>query len=251
MNGHTDHSAFTPNLLTYILMCMKKIFTAVAAIMFAVPAMYATITVTDKDGKPVENGAQIILNKTQMIDNDQLQGSMPGCYMLETDFDVKSDKAPITIVSTSNSGDFSFCADISCLPPQQKGDHWEINDKIENDSFNLQLHFNHMTDEAIPEKDTMTVVMTDGNNSVFQLVYGYDMSDSAVNAVLDDAALAYGDNTLNYTLVAPARLNVVNMAGATVLSANLEGNGTVDLSNLPAGVYVCTLGGKALKVVVR
>lgn len=219
--------------------------------MLAVPAMYATITVTDEEGKSVENGAQIILNKTQMAEADQLQGSMPGYYMLETKFDVKSDKAPITIVSTAASGDFSFCADVSCLPPQQKGDHWEINDKIEKDSFNLQLHFNHMTDDEIPEKGTMTVVMTDGNNSVFQLVYGYDMSESAVDAVLDDAALAYGDNTLNYTLVAPARLNVVNMAGATVLSANLEGNGTVDLSNLSAGVYVCTLGGKALKVVVR
>ena len=62
---------------------------------------------------------------------------------------------------------------------------------------------------------------------------------------------SFRNNVLSYNLQPPATLAVYSITGASVINRTVSGNGTVDFSILPRGIYIYTLGGKATKVLVR
>ncbi|MBR6900061.1 MAG: T9SS type A sorting domain-containing protein, partial [Bacteroidales bacterium] len=63
---------------------------------------------------------------------------------------------------------------------------------------------------------------------------------------------AQGAFAIRYAVEQPSTLTIVDMQGRTVRSMPVEGNGTVNVSDLPAGLYAYGIaGGKMQKLIVK
>ena len=63
---------------------------------------------------------------------------------------------------------------------------------------------------------------------------------------------AQGAFSIRYEVEQPATLSIVDMQGRTVRSIPVEGNGSVNVSDLPAGMYAYGIaGGKMQKLIVK
>ena len=60
-----------------------------------------------------------------------------------------------------------------------------------------------------------------------------------------------GGNILNYSVAAPATLTLYSITGSQAGKYNLNGAGSLNLSNLPKGVYIYTAGSHKGKLVIR
>ena len=75
------------------------------------------------------------------------------------------------------------------------------------------------------------------------------LANSSVKAFPNPATHQF---SVNYSVEQPATLTIVDMQGRTVRSMPVEGNGTVNISDLPAGMYAYGIaGGKMQKLIVK
>ena len=76
-------------------------------------------------------------------------------------------------------------------------------------------------------------------------------SSGTATIVADDAAFRAVSGGIQYTVGAPTAAALYSITGKKVLSANINGNGTLSTANLPAGIYIYTLNGKSGKIVLK
>ena len=75
------------------------------------------------------------------------------------------------------------------------------------------------------------------------------LANSSVKAFPNPATHQF---SVSYSVEQPATLTIVDMQGRTVRSMPVEGNGTVNISDLPAGMYAYGIaGGKMQKLIVK
>ena len=95
----------------------------------------------------------------------------------------------------------------------------------------------------------MHIILDNGNESdMLAFTVKFDTKPAGLETAVK---ASYRNNVLTYSLDAPATLAVYSITGAVALNRTVSGNGSVDFSTLPKGIYVYTLGGKANKVLVK
>lgn len=89
-----------------------------------------------------------------------------------------------------------------------------------------------------------------GSNKSFTIFFNKDEA-SVGNVMADGSTVTFSNNTLSYTVSEAARLTVCTTAGVIAYSAEVKGAGSIDLSQLPAGIYVYTLANQSGKIQVK
>lgn len=74
---------------------------------------------------------------------------------------------------------------------------------------------------------------------------------SVKSVVSNDYVKAAGGNILNYSVSAPATLQLYSITGSQAAKYPISGNGALNLSSLPKGVYIYTTGTHSGKLVIR
>lgn len=198
------------------------------------------------DDKTVEPGSTTIFNDIETTD-------LGGYYEVEMkpDFQMASDAnvSGVTVVAT-------------CTTPGQQiqlccGGQCEVGTSVTKQGISLSkgaklpLEFHYMGDaDTLDEIPTITATLAisyEGKTDNYNVV----MNDkSGVSVVAADKDAFVSGRTLIYNVATPSAAVVYYANGAVAMSASVAGNGSLDLSNLPAGLYICRVGKTSVKVML-
>lgn len=96
-------------------------------------------------------------------------------------------------------------------------------------------------DSPIPVVKT-NFTATDGSTQVkFTLVM--DPTAASISLIETTEAVSYGPEGISYNVAAPSQLALYSITGSQVLSARVEGQGTISTHSLRPGLYIYTLRG--------
>lgn len=225
---------------------MKKIFTTLALAFACVAPSFAALTAT-YDGKAIEYGDVVTLSA------EDFKSAFPGMtpFSAEADFDIQTDAKEVAFSLSADCPYFQYCIK-QCFDLKLVGDEYTASGTIKPNEV-LQIHVNFMGVDALPqEAGEMHIILDNGNESdMLAFTVKFDTKPAGVEGLETAVKASYRNNVLTYSLDAPATLAVYSITGAVALNRTVSGNGSVDFSTLPKGIYVYTLGGKANKVLVK
>ncbi len=226
---------------------MKKIFTTLATALLCASASFAEIAVS-YSGNNVEFGDAIELTAADF------EEVIPG-ILFETgvEINVTSDVAPVSVDASFNFEGFQVClADGTCFIPEEAGaGKWTVHGEISKTEGALQIHIS-LNGATLPEEEgEMELLLQNSLDDLYACYIKFNTKSGSVSDLGTGVKASYAGNVLSYSLNAPTKLSVYSITGATVLDSTINGNGTVDFSALPKGVYIYTLAGKASKVLVK
>lgn len=231
---------------------MKKLLLSLVAAAMSFSASAIQLTFYNGD-QVIENGSTIYFSdvtvKTFEEDEYKAVEMKPDLY-ISTDLFTPSVNIKATCKTAGEM--VSICAGGQCTSgtaPEKTNVTIRTNDKLE-----LEFHWAGELDldEEIPTITTeiTAIVGTDESTRIsFTIVMGENAA--SVDAITSNNTIEYTGNGFAYSLNAPAQFALYSITGAQVMSANLNGNGTLATDGLKAGVYVYTLDGKTGKVYVR
>lgn len=225
---------------------MKKIFTLIAAALLGAAAANATVTVTC-NGKTIANGETYTFYAN---DFKVTPTPIPNMSIFNASalFTLTSDMGPINVtlvsVTSENNPKLLFCeVGHQCLTvgkTQTAGSNPA--------DFDAEVSYT-MIPEMPKEQGKMTIQATDRTGVVTEFYIAFDSSkENAVSSVVaDEASLSVNGKVLTYKVASATAVNIYDAAGALVLSAEADGEGSLDLSALGTGIYICHASGQTLK----
>lgn len=173
---------------------------------------------------------------------------------------VASEQKAVQISANSNVS-INLCAGGNCIQGT------DLKKAVENFTagtpVNLQLDWEETTMDGVQEYDIPEVVVDvkiwyeeDPDNVYsFTLKMGGVQATAGVEDIISGQnAVSFNGNTLYYDLNSASQLNVYSLSGKVVISKTVSGNGSLSLANLPKGIYLYKLSGKAskaAKIVIR
>ena len=225
---------------------MKKIFTTLALAFACVAPSFAALTVTH-DGKAIEYGDVVTLSAEDF--KSDFPGKVP--FGAEAIFNMTTDAKEVNYTATADCEYFQYCYGVNCYPISKVGDEYTLSGTMPS-STDIQIHV-YLSGGVLPEASgEMQVILDNGNESdMLAFTVKFDTKPAGVEGLETAVKASYRNNVLTYSLDAPVTLAVYSITGAVALNRTVSGNGSVDFSTLPKGIYVYTLGGKANKVLVK
>lgn len=230
---------------------MKKLFTSMILLGAAVVASAQNFTVTAFGDQPVKDGDVITCGFTEVIPNV--------IYNFDPELELHVNAAAtITVSATAepkNDLTVQFCGVTGACAPL-KGTETRSKAFAAGDVENLRLDISasaltrwNLDGEVLP----CTVTITDGVTSMTFTVNftSVDQNEAGIAPIKAGQSVRVSGKTLHFEVASPARLTLYTISGQTAYSRAISGQGSLNLSNLPAGVYVYRAGSKTGKVVLR
>lgn len=118
-----------------------------------------------------------------------------------------------------------------------------------NGSLNLDFEFTGEFDNAsqIPEGITTDITIEELGVPESKKTYTLILNDKqgGMEIVAADNNVTFSGKTLNYNVSGPSSLTICACDGSAALSTEINGNGSVDLSNMQRGIYIYRIAGSA------
>lgn len=224
---------------------MTKQYLTLAALLTVAAASSAKELTFYVENKPVEQNADVAYTPKE---GEVTQDGDYTVYMIKPEMSLHADFVGEVAINVVSNRDVSVCVDL-CYSGK------DINfTKLMSSGENLKLDYDLMGEikgsTEIPSYvSTFTAYYTDDEEATKKSFTIHVNSPSGVEVLaLDNNGLSVIEGGIAYALEAPATLTLHSLAGQTVLTAPLSGTGVLSTSNLPSGIYIYTLNGKAGKI---
>lgn len=232
---------------------MKKLFTSMILLAAAVVASAQNYTVTAFGDKTVKDGDVITCGFTEVIPNV--------IYNFDPELELHVNAAATITVSASaeskNGLTPQFCGITGgcqilngITETRSKAFAAGAVENLQIDIVGASMTSRWNLDgEVLP----CTVTVSDGVTSMTFTVNftSIDQDEAGIAPIKAGQSIRVSGKTLHYEVAAPAQLTLYTISGQTAVSRAVNGQGSLNLSNLPAGVYVYRVGSKTGKVVLR
>ena len=229
---------------------MKKLYMALALALVAVSAGAANLIFYLGD-KEIAQGSTVGYSEYEWAEEFE-----PGVWdimmkpkiYLESDFFTNT----VTITATCTSGHkIQMCCGGQCM----SGETVTKSDLTLRQGVKFDLEFDYMNmeyeGEQLPVVTTVIEAVDGAGTPVsFTIVMGPEGA-SIENAEIAADQVRYTAAGIEYDVTSACSFSLYSLIGTQVMSATLEGRGTLSVAGLPKGVYVYTLDGKAGKVLVK
>ncbi|MDE6144919.1 MAG: T9SS type A sorting domain-containing protein, partial [Muribaculaceae bacterium] len=106
----------------------------------------------------------------------------------------------------------------------------------------------------IVEPVNATLKITDGTQTVSITVtfVNEEQTEAGIkNVAANGVAVSLQARTLNFSVDTPAEITLYSISGQAAISRRISGQGSLNLSQLPAGVYIYRAGKKTGKLILR
>lgn len=230
---------------------MKKFFTSLTCALLCAATSLAAVTVT-RDGVALQNGETITLTKKDF--KVQQFGPMTR-ITCAVELTVTADQSPINFYGETDNPKIQCCPTGSCIAfgsePNADG-MYTGRTTVDGPTVQCPVDIAMMQASAeIPEMlNKINVTINPDTFGEFKFTVVFDTkSEASVDGIGTAAeALTVSGNTLHYTVPAETLLTVFDLSGNSVMNATLNASGTLDLSALPAGIYILATPNRSLKV---
>lgn len=225
---------------------MKKIFTSLFLMATALVATAQNFTVTAFEGtKTLKDGDVIECGYEE---------AFPGYFLWDPSIVVTCNKN-LTLTVTANAdmpaeGAVAFCGitgqcQLLKGTPETRSNAYNAGDKVA-----MELH----TDGNVVEPVNATLKITDGAETVNITVtfVAESQEELAISSVAAKGTqVRVSGRTLHFVTDTAAELTLYTISGQSAISRRISGTGSLNLTNLPAGVYIYRAGNKTGKIILR
>lgn len=120
-----------------------------------------------------------------------------------------------------------------------------------NQTFPLSIEiFGRQTLPATPT--SATVVITDGVETVNLTINFLNDEAASINEVAgNENEIAFSGRTMHFSVASAVKFSLFNISGRAMVDRTLSGSGSLNFSNMPAGLYIYRLGAKTGKVLLK
>ena len=220
---------------------MKKIIASIAALLTLTAANALNVTYQNVQ---VQEG-QVITLKPENFEHIEIPGIL-NRWEARADFAVAS---PVTLYAEAPNDVIQICGAGSCYTSTKSGDVYVYN-QTNVGNFDVETSFSNV--DVLPEEVSTVKVKLSSGSDVLNFSVVFDTRVAGVSGIdADSDYVVAGDNQIVYSLSAPATVEVYSLGGAALISAEVDGEGAVDLSTLPAGVYLYRAGAVTGKIAVK
>lgn len=115
--------------------------------------------------------------------------------------------------------------------------------------IDLQLDI-AMSSTPVEETVPVTLTVTDGAQTM-TLYVNFVKGENAIDAVGVKNSISVNGRTLNYSVDTPTSITLYTISGQSAITRTISGTGTLDLQNIPAGVYIYRTASRTGKIVVK
>ena len=232
---------------------MKKFLLSAALISSAILGTNAQVlSFLDKEGKNIANGSTYVF---EGYDEEEL---IPGMVIVTVNPAISvtsSADATITVQTTLIKGEgYQLCAGGNCVsgnpasPVITKNNVSAVANKAIDLELEAILNFYGNDPVVVPFYEILVEAWYNSNPSnkvSFTLNMG-NVGDAGVDHITaDGSSVTVIGKELKYDVIGSASVNVYSLSGKTVVSKTVSGNGSISLGNLPKGVYMYKVSGKA------
>lgn len=228
---------------------MKKLLLSLALLGGAVMAGNAqTLQFLDEEGNPIANGATFTYEGMEQFGNMIIVD--PGLSIMSTEDDL------ITVQSTRiQGGTYQLCAGGDCVTSKPEDNPVITKNNIDVNEgkiipLNMEAILQDITIEEVPYYEILLEAWSeiDPENKTSITVKMGDLEKAAVKSIQANGnEINVIGKVLNYNVNSSASLNIYSLSGKTVASRNIAGSGSLNLGNLPKGVYIYKVSGKNAK----
>lgn len=231
---------------------MKKLYITLAAALLGVASLQARELTFYLGDDKIAAGEEVIYNEVEKepIGGGAFEVTIAPKLYLGSDF--LSNKIQITANCTSGQ-DIQMCAGGNCMMGKTVV---KTDVKIEANA-KLPLEFEYFgelgADEKLPEIITEFEAYDTRYESATKVSFTLVMNreSGALTVIKNNQAFRAIAGGIEYSLEAPATVELYSITGRKVLSAHLDGSGVLSTTSLPKGIYIYTLGDKSGKLYVR
>lgn len=227
---------------------MKKIFTSLFLMATAMVATAQNFTVTAFEGtKTLKDG--------DVIECGYEESPYGFGYVWDPSIVVTCNKS-LTLTVTADAeqpaeGAVQFCGITgNCArltgTPETRSNTYQAGDKVD-----MQLD---IVGGNVVEPVNATLKITDGQETVNITVtfVSEAQEELAISSVAAKGTqVSVSGRTLHFVSDSAADITLYTISGQSALSRRLNGSGSINLSNLPAGVYIYRAGNKTGKIILR
>jgi len=230
---------------------MKKLYLAMAAALLSIASMSARELTFYLNNTPIANGETVKYE----LSEDEVQKSGDQTYIeCYPNLSLHADLVgSVDITATCTTGQtIGLCAGGACV----KGTEIVKENVSIQGGTKLPLNFDYEAEiaagENIPQVITEFKALYHGKQSTLKtFTFIINPTAGLATVIADDASFRAVKGGIEYNLDAPAAVALYSITGQKVLTANLNGTGTLSTANLPAGIYVYTLNGHSSKIYLR
>lgn len=231
-------------------MLMKKLFTSMLLMAAAMVATAQNFTVTAFNGTQTLKDGDVIECGYEEFEN-LIYGGMQSNWNPSL---VVTCHKNLTLSVTANApagNKIQFCG-ISGVCSMLAGEPiTRTNKYAAGDKVDMKLD---IEDGEIVEPVDMTVNITDGAETVNITVTFVNIPQeelSIKNLGAKGTKISTSGRTLNFSSDSAVNLTLYSISGQSAFSRRISGNGSINLSQLPAGVYIYRAGTKTGKIILR
>lgn len=227
---------------------MKKLYIALAAALLGTASIQARELTFYIGNQAIANGASVEFTEIEA----ETIGSNIEVYMAPQLYLMADVPMTSVTVSTKSNLETSICAGSLCVSGTEVV---KENIKLDaNKKLDLQFHY----EAVIPATQSVPEVVTEfeavdprypDTAKKFTLVM--NPSAGIATIISDNDSFRAVAGGIDYSFAAPTAVELYSITGARVLATTLQGNGTLETSNLPKGIYVYTFAGKSGKIYLR
>lgn len=227
---------------------MQKIFTSILLMAAALTAAAQNFTVTTPDGKTHADGD--VINVGYEFDGEYYDWLPELSVNINKATSAITGKSAFTVTATASRPDIvQFCGLTGACdilrPTVTKSNTYAAGAK-----FPLSIDIVE-SPAMIPEAIETKIEITDGVQTI-KLTVNFTTEQAGINAPATAAnTVKFIGRTLHYSLESATSITLYNISGRPVISRSLSGTGSLNLSNIPAGVYVYRCGLSTGKVVLH
>lgn len=221
---------------------MKKSLLTILA--FSMAALANAGISVDYKGANVPDGSVVELGKE--VFND-----LGGMYEIGEHFTITG-ATPMTISVSSDSKDFTYCT-TQCymLKGPDANGKYTHSSTITNSPQDLALDA-YFYDPEIPAVDKSITFKLISDDEEMTFTVRLNTTGSAVKEMIHAAkSVTFKGNRLYLNSDNASGYAIYGISGKAVKSGNVQAHGSIDLSSLPAGIYLYKIGKTTGKVIVK
>lgn len=231
---------------------MKKLYFTLAAALLGVASLQARELTFYNGDEKIASGEEVTFNEVEKeaIGGGAFEVKIAPKLFLGSDF--TSNKIQITAKCTSGQK-IQMCAGGAC----NMGETVVKNDIKVDANSKLPLEFEYLgeleADEVLPEIVTEFEAFDTRYEASTKVSFTLVMNSESgsLTVIKNNQAFRAVAGGIEYSLDAPAAVELYSITGLKVLSAHLDGSGILSTASLPKGIYIYTLGDKSGKLYIR
>lgn len=232
---------------------MKKIYAFIAAAIVAGSASAQTVNFT-RNNEVIENGSTFEFTDVKIEDWSEYGLGYVFKFDPEIYITTTADTKVDVVAECTTGQTINLCCGGNCVNGKTvtKSDIQLTASKPLNTKFDYEGTVMDLANIPSLVSTDLTVYKAGTKTALTSITVVFKYGENGVAAVItNDKSFSFANGAINYTVEGNTNAALYNAEGKCVLNTEVNGQGSISTTGIPAGIYIYRLGNKTGKIFIR